>query len=110
MKRLFHSLHHRSLTLSLATLPFGVLALVSALSITVQPKFSVARFPLQAAVVLVVCAFACIVTLMTLLRDEKSGYSSTRLSVAILVWGFACFPVAILAFLVLREILEHLIT
>jgi hypothetical protein len=108
MRRFFQILHHKSLTLSIATLPFSVLALGGVLSLTVQPRFPVVRFPLEATVVLLVCALVCTVTLMTLLKDEKSGYSSTRLSVAILVWGFACFPVAILSFLVIREIVKYL--
>ena len=78
------------------------------LSLAVQPRFPVARFPLEAAVVLLACAFVCTVTLMNLLKDEKTGYSSTRLSAAILVWGFGCFPVAILAFFVVREIVRYL--
>jgi len=50
----------------------------------------------------------CALNLVLLLRDNRSGYESFRLSVATLLWALACFPVMLLTIGVVRGLLKHL--
>lgn len=108
MARLVQIMPNRSLTLSVVTLVFSVLSLGCTLSFAVRARFAEDHFPVGSVLVLFGSIFLCTLTLVGLRRDQKSGYSSSRLSVAILLWGLACFPIVLLLIAVAREILRFM--
>lgn len=64
------------------------------------------HFPIIPVLIFLIAASFCIVNLICLLKDQKGGYSTARLSLATILWGLACFPVGVLCVGVVREIVR----
>jgi drug/metabolite transporter (DMT)-like permease len=75
---------------------FAVLAFAFVPEFSFRVQQGGTHFRSQASVMAALAAMVCLVTLVILLRDERSGYPSSRLSVAILFWALSCVPVVML--------------
>jgi len=60
----------------------------------------------QSGSVAVLGLLACTLTLIVLLRDNRTGYPSFRCSVASLLWSLACVPIVWLSVVVVNRALE----
>lgn len=103
MKTLSQFFHHRSLTVSIVALFFGLWALAC------MPYYATdeRRWLLDAAFVAGLGLTYCTLNLILLLRDNRTGYQSFRLSLATLLWALACFPIVLLVIGVVRGVFKH---
>ena len=92
--------HHRSLTASVVTLVFAVLAIG-----TFPLEQHTQNLP-QSGSVAVLGLLACAFTLVVLRRDNRTGYPSFRCSIATLLWSLACVPIIWLSMVVVSRVLE----
>jgi hypothetical protein len=104
MKTLSQIFHHRSLTISIVALFFGLWALTCFQYDATDAR----RWLLDAAFVAGLGLTFCTLNLILLLRDNRTGYESFRLSLATLLWALACFPIVLLAIGVVGGVLKHL--
>ncbi len=106
MKRILKILHHRSLTISLVACFFGVNAFAFIPEHGYRLHQQGTRFLFNAGIAATVALVADIITLIVLLRDDRSGYPSMRFSLATLLWALGCFPTGWLAVIVLGGVLK----
>jgi len=105
LSRLFRILHHRSLTVS------GICVFFAFLSLGFLPEGEYrlqqdgADYLLSAYIIAILGAGVCCLNLVNLLKDDRSGYESFRLSVATLLWALACIPISLLLLFVSREVI-----
>jgi amino acid transporter len=104
MRRFLEILHHRSLTVSIVCLLFAAYAL--AFLPEHASRFQQGGTPLVtlAAVAAGLGLLCCALTLVVLLRDNRSGYPAFRCSLATLLWALAWVPILALTCVVIREI------
>ena len=100
MKRIAHLLHHRSLTVSVIALLFGMYAVAFLPEHSYRIHEQGPTFLLQAGIAAAFGLLYCAFTLVILLRDNRSGYPSFRCSLATLLWALACFPILFLTVVV----------
>ena len=106
MHRLFQTLHHRSLTISSVAVVFAFLAFGSLWEHRFRMEQEGTRYFIQAGTVAFLGLLVCIVGLINLLKDDRSGYPSMRLSVATLLWALASFPIIGLSLMVVATLLR----
>jgi len=82
MKRIAHLLHHRSLTVSVIALLFGMYAVAFLPEHSYRIHEQGPTFLLQAGIAAAFGLLYCAFTLVILLRDNRSGYPSFRCSLA----------------------------
>jgi hypothetical protein len=102
MRTISEFFHHRSLTVSIVALFFGLWASACI------PHYATdaTKWLLDAAFVAGLGLTFCTLNLILLLRDNRTGYESFRLSLATLLWAIACFPIVLLAIGVVQGILK----
>jgi hypothetical protein len=83
-----------------------VTLLFAALAIGAFPLEQRSQNLSQAGAVAVLGLLACALTLVVLLRDNRTGYPSFRCSVATLLWSLACVPIIWLSVVVVSRALE----
>jgi hypothetical protein len=90
-------IHHRSLTASIIELLFAFFAF----AFLPEQDFRIQRqglsYLVPAAVTALLGVVVCILTLIILLRDNRSGYPAIRCSLATLLWAMGCVPILFLA-------------
>src|SRR5712691_4070390 len=92
--------HHRSLTASIISLFFALLAIGGfPIEQTSEQLFGVGAIAVLGLLV-------CTLTLLVLLHDGKTGYPSFRCSVSTLLWSLACVPIIWLTVIVVSRALE----
>lgn len=96
MTRFFQMMHHRSLTASIVTVFVAFLAFGFVPDFEFRLQQGGAHFHFAASAMAFLSATVCLLTMIILLRDERSGYPSSRLQVAILLWALSCGPVLML--------------
>ena len=101
MRRLFQVLHHRSLTVSIVALFLAFYAFAFLPEHSYWLRQQGEPFLIQAGIAAMVGLLYCAFTLVILLRDNRSGYSSFRCSLATLLWALACVPILFLALVVI---------
>jgi hypothetical protein len=101
MRRLFQFLHHRSLTVSVIALCFACYAFAFLPEHGYRLHQQGAAFLTQAGIAAALGILYCAFNLVTLLRDDRSGYPSFRCSLATLLWALACLPILFLAAVVI---------
>lgn len=103
MKLFSKLLHHRSLTVSVVALFFGLWALASIPHLATDSIVWLRQSGFVAAVGLGYCTL----NLIILLKDNRSGYESFRLSLATSLWALACFPILSLVVGVVSTLFKH---
>jgi len=103
---MFHVLHHRSLTVSTIALliAFVIFGFVPEHGFRLQQQG--ASYLVQAGTAALIGLLMCTLTLIILLKDNRSGYPSMRCSLATLFWAFACVPVFFLTVIVIDGLLR----
>jgi len=106
MKRLLQLVHHRSLTASVASL----LVAFAASGFIPEHRYRIQQqgmgYLAPAACQALLGWFICALTLFILIRDNRSGYPSFRLSLATLLRALACAPILFLTVVVVSGFLK----
>jgi hypothetical protein len=106
MRQVFQILHHRSLTISVLGAFFAVLATVFMPESWYRWQHLGMKYLMPAGIIALLGLTDCAVTFVCLLRDDKSGYPSFRLSVATLLWAVACVPILFLSLVLIGFVLQ----
>jgi hypothetical protein len=106
MRRVSQLLHHRSLTMSVISLFFALLALGFLMEHGYRLHQHRIAFLRQSGIAAALGMLYCAFTLILLLKDNRSGYPSFRCSLATLLWALACFPILLLTAFVVRELVR----
>lgn len=106
LTRLFRILHHRSLTLSVVTIFFAFLASGFLPESDYRLQQEGPEYLLPAYIVAVLAFAVCCITFVNLLKDDRRGYESFRLSVATLLLSFACVPISLLFVMVMSQVVR----
>jgi len=105
MRRLLRFLHHRSLSTSIAALVLSLLPIGLLPESAYRLKHQAGAYLAQAGLTVFFGLLFSALTLVILIRDNRSGYPSFRCSLATLLWAFACVPVVYLGAVVIRTLL-----
>ena len=103
MRRFFQICHHRSLTLSMIALFLAFCSFGFLFEHSYQLRMQGARFLTGAGIMALLGLIVCTVVIINLIRDDRSGYPSFRLSLATLLRALACFPIVFLAATVMAD-------
>jgi hypothetical protein len=103
--RLFRILHHRSLTVSIVAVFFALLAFGFLLGGDYRLQREGEDYLLSAYVSAIAGFTVWCVGFVNLLKDDRSGYESFRLSVATLLWALSCLPISLLLLMVMGEVI-----
>ena len=106
MIRLFQIVHHRSLTASTVAVSFAFLAVGFLPESAYRMEQQGASYIRPAAITALLGVFICALTLVILLRDNRSGYPAFRCSLATFLWALACVPVCGLTLVVVSRLFK----
>jgi hypothetical protein len=103
MRRLFQIVHHRSQTASIVSVCFAFLSFGFLPEHAYRMQQQGASYFGPAAITDLLGLSICALTLVILLRDNRSGYPALRCSLATFLWALACVPVCGLTLVVVSR-------